>query len=82
MPRVSPAPTPAPGARETLAQVLARCDAQIARDPTDYVAWHDRGSALFEAGQLAEALACYEPADRGRRPRRRYTGVPANALPL
>ena len=60
MPHVSPPTTPAPGAGEVLAQALARCDAQIARDPTDYVAWHDRGSALFEAGQLAEALACYE----------------------
>ncbi len=60
MPHVSPPTTPASGARETLAQVLARCDAEITRDPTDYVAWHHRGSALFEAGQLAEALACYE----------------------
>ncbi|MDQ3161115.1 MAG: tetratricopeptide repeat protein, partial [Pseudomonadota bacterium] len=57
---MSPPTTPAPGARETLARVLARCDAEIARDPTDYIAWHDRGSALFEAGHFAEALACYE----------------------
>lgn len=56
-----PAPTRNPDAPD-LAQALARCDAAIARDPSDYGAWNDRGSALFTAGKLAEALACYERA--------------------
>jgi len=43
-----------------MGQALARCDEAIARDPSDYVAWHERGSALFAAGRLTDALACYE----------------------
>ncbi len=57
---MSPHSPPAPGACDVLAHALAQCDAAIARDPSAYVAWHDRGSALFEAGQFADALACYE----------------------
>ncbi len=57
---VSPPSLKRPNLPAELAQALARSETEIARDPYDYVAWHDRGSALFAAGALEEALACYD----------------------
>jgi len=39
---------------------LAAVEQAIARDPNDYLAWHERGTLLFAMGRMAEALASYD----------------------
>jgi len=39
---------------------LAVVEQAIARDPGDYLAWHERGTLLFAMGRMAEALASYD----------------------
>lgn len=48
--------------RSALPEQLARLDRAIARDPTDSVAWTDRGAALRQLGRHREALASFERA--------------------